>query len=92
MTAASMVKERQSLETGNLASPTILMDNSTVWSLSVGVTMAHGETLSALPHDTLCATTVSGGPYRYSMLHFWKNLATFMYLLCEVDMINILSH
>lgn len=48
MTAASMVPERQSIETGTLGSPTISEDNSTVWSFLPGVhTLAHGVTLSA---------------------------------------------
>lgn len=60
MTAASMVTERQSLETGILGSPTILMTNSTVWSCLLGVhTLAHGETHCAAYSDPLCAIMVS---------------------------------
>ncbi len=55
-----MVKERQSLETGILDSPTILKDNSTVWSCSLGVhSLVHGETVSATSNENLFVTMVS---------------------------------
>lgn len=60
MTAASTVKEKQSLETGMTISPTISKDNSTVWSLLLGDhTLGLGETVTATPNNALCATTVS---------------------------------
>lgn len=57
MTTASMVKERESLETGIIKNPTML-DNSTVDSFIV-ITLACGMTFSAAANYPLCATMVS---------------------------------
>lgn len=60
MTAASMVKEKQHLETGTRTSQTILMTSSIVWNCLVEVhTLANGGTLIAPSKDPLYATMVS---------------------------------
>lgn len=52
-----MAMERQSLETGMLLSPTILMAKSTVWSFFP--TLVHGQTPVAQSRNPLSAIMVS---------------------------------
>jgi len=60
MTAASMVKERQLLETGIQTHLTILVESSTVLDyLDFLQTLSNGMTVSAMTNDLSCAILVS---------------------------------